>query len=137
MSKNVTINLNSIKSLGGKITKNLTWVFFVIFLVILVLEITQVKNSVSIILGFNQEPVGAAQQQGIRIDFNSYSQAVNRIQQAASFQPTGGITHNPFSLNQAGVSSASALTSTATPQSVTAPPSTTTPQSTTSPQSGN
>ena len=96
MAKNITINLASLKNFFSGLVKNLRWVFFTVFLIMLVLEIYQLKNSYSIIVNINQAPAVAGSEKEVRINFDNYNQVVNRIQQAATFEPTGGITKNPF-----------------------------------------
>jgi|GEM_PF-2354581 hypothetical protein len=96
------INLNSagLKNFFEKFAKNLRLVFFAVFLLMLVLEAFQVKNSVSIIFNVNQAPPVQVTGQQVRINFDNYNKAVERIQQAAVFEPTGGITNNPFNPSQ-------------------------------------
>ena len=62
----------------------------------LVLEAFQVKNSYSVISNINQAPPVIGAEKEVRINFDNYNKAVQRIQQAATFQPTGGVTNNPF-----------------------------------------
>ncbi len=50
--KNIEINF---KSIGG-LLKNLSWLFFAIFLVLLVFEVMEIQNSVSLVVLVNQEP---------------------------------------------------------------------------------
>jgi len=96
MKKNINLNFGDLKNLPAVLIKNLRWVFFAVFLLMLVLEAFQIKDSVSLIFNVNQAPPVAVSEKGVRINFDAYSQAVSRIQQAATFQPTGGITNNPF-----------------------------------------
>lgn len=96
MTKNISNNFGGIKNFAGKVAKNLGWVFFAFFLLLLVFEFLEVENSFSIILNVNQPPPVAGLEKGVRINFDNYDKATQRIQQAATFQPTGGITKNPF-----------------------------------------
>ncbi len=95
MAKNINLNLVSVKNFFGSLVKNLRWLFFAVFLLIVVLEIFQVRNSFSVVSDINQAPVIGHEKQ-VKINFDAYNQAVSRIQQADNFQPTGGITNNPF-----------------------------------------
>jgi hypothetical protein len=98
MPKNITLNIGNFKNLFGNLIKNLRWVFFAGFLIILALEVFQIKNSFSVALNINQEvPVGGSVRE-VRINFDNYNQAINRIQQAANYVPTGGVTKNPFAV---------------------------------------
>ena len=96
MAKNININLASLKNFFSGLVKNLRWVFFAVFLIMLALEIYQLKNSYSIIANINQAPAAAGSEKEVRINFDNYDKVANRIQQAAAFQPTGGVTKNPF-----------------------------------------
>lgn len=92
------IKLPNIKDLGDKFVKNLNWLFFAIFLFLLVLEAFEINSSAKIILDFNNRPEAAITDKGVRINFDNYDQIAKRIQQSDSFQPTGGITKNPFGI---------------------------------------
>jgi hypothetical protein len=96
MAKNINLNLVGAKNLLGSLIKNLRWLFFAVFLLMLLLEIFQIKNSFSVISNINQAPPVAGHEKQVRINFDNYKLVVDRIQQAATFQPTGGITKNPF-----------------------------------------
>lgn len=98
MAKNISINLVGVKNFFGSLIKNLRWLFFAAFLFVLVLEAFQVKNSISVISNINQVPPIAGHEKQVRINFDAYNKAVDRIQQTATFQPTGGITKNPFAV---------------------------------------
>lgn len=98
MPKNININLGSFKDFSAKLVKNLNWLFFAGFLVLLVMEFFKLQTSFLVIMGINQASPNTVIQKGIRINFDGYNQAVARIQQASTFQPTDGITNNPFSL---------------------------------------
>lgn len=98
MKKNPPINFGLLKNFSGKLVKNLSWLFFAIFLVLLVFEFFKVQNSVAVINSINQEPPLVGVEKGIRINFENYNQVVDRIQQASIFRPTDGITKNPFAV---------------------------------------
>jgi hypothetical protein len=96
MKKNIDINFGDLKNLPGKMAKNLRWVFFIIFLFMLVMEVFQVKKSYSIISNINEQPVIVGTGPEVRINFDNYNKVIARIGQAAGFQPTGGVAKNPF-----------------------------------------
>ncbi len=98
MPKNITLNFGDLKNFSGKLIQNLRWVFFAVFLLILALEAFQVKNSFSVALNINQEVPVVGSVREVRINFDNYNQAINRIQQAANYVPTGGVTKNPFAV---------------------------------------
>jgi len=93
-SKN--INFSGIKDILAKFFKNLSWLFFAFFLLLLVFEVLEIKTSVGIILNINQEPTLQTKEKGVRINFDAYNQVVNRIEAATNFQPSGGVIRNPF-----------------------------------------
>jgi hypothetical protein len=96
--KNVNIDFNTIKTFFGKQAKNLTWTFFVIFLILVVFEIFEVKNSVDIALNVNQAPPLVTAEKGVRINFSQYETVVQRIEAAPNFVPDAPITQDPFSV---------------------------------------
>lgn len=98
MPKNITLNFGDLKNLFGNLIKNLRWVFFAGFLIILALEVFQIKNSFSVALNINQAVPVVGSTREVRINFDNYNQAVNRIQQAATFVPTGEVAKNPFAV---------------------------------------
>ncbi len=81
-----------------QLTKNLSLLFFVVFIILLIFEAIQIKKSVDIILNFNEEAAPMVAVKGVRINFDNYNQVVKRIQDAENFRPTGGIRRNPFNL---------------------------------------
>lgn len=98
MPKNISISLGGLKNFSGKAVKNLSWLFFAVFLGLLVLEIFEIQNSTAIIFGVNQAPPVAGVEKGIRINFDNYNAVVGRINQASAFTPSGGISKNPFAV---------------------------------------
>jgi len=96
MAKDIKINLNGLKNLSGKLMKNLGWLFFAVFLIILVFEVLEIQTSFSVMLNVNQQPQVAGTEKGIRINFADYQKAVDRISNASSFVPAGGVAQNPF-----------------------------------------
>ena len=85
--------LPNIKSLGVngliiRLTKNLSWLFFGAFLLLLVLEAFEVKQSVQIILNANQVSAPVVQEPNVRVDFTDYNTILQRIQQAPNFTPS-------------------------------------------------
>jgi len=91
MAKDIKINLNGLKNLSGKLMKNLGWLFFAVFLIVL-----EIQTSFSVMLNVNQQPQVAGTEKGIRINFADYQKAVDRISNASSFVPAGGVAQNPF-----------------------------------------
>lgn len=96
MAKITSANLGNLTNILGKFVKNLSWLFFVIFLGILVIEAFEIKTSVQITLNAGKEPVVVSKEKGVRINFDDYDKIVQRIEAAQNFEPTGGITKNPF-----------------------------------------
>lgn len=96
MAKNINLNLGNIVAFLSGLIKNLRWLFLAVFIIMLVMEAFQVKNSFSVISNINQVSPVVGIEKDVRINFSNYNLAVEKIQQAAAFQPTGGITKNPF-----------------------------------------
>jgi hypothetical protein len=94
--KKISLNFISLKDSAAKLAKNLSWLFFAIFLLLLVFEVFEIKNSADIILNVNQPPAAVNPEKGVRIDFKAYDQIVSRIQNAQNFAPSAGVTKNPF-----------------------------------------
>ena len=90
------IKLSSLKLPVSSLTKNLGWVFFGVFVLLAVLEAFEINSSVQIILESGQEPPLITAEKGVRINFENYNDIVTRINKAPDFEPTGGITNNPF-----------------------------------------
>ena len=95
--KQIQINLNTVKNLANKFIKNLSLLFFAVFLFLIVLEVFEIQISWQIISNADQQPVVTGGEKGVRINFENYNKVVDRIEHSDSFQPTGGITVNPFS----------------------------------------
>ena len=91
-----SFNLNSVKNLAHKFVKNLSWLFFAAFLLLILFEILEINSSLQIILAVDQESTGIISDKGVRINFKNYNLVVDRIEHSDSFEPTGGITKNPF-----------------------------------------
>lgn len=96
-SKKIEINMVTIKDFFAKFSKNLTWVFFAIFLLILVFEVFEIKNSVDIAMNLNQV-LPAKVEKGVRINFEGYDTAIERIKATSNFYPSGGVKNDPFSV---------------------------------------
>ena len=71
------------------------YLFVAILVVLLVLEVWVVKSSVEAVFAIKEQPV-AAESAGAGINFKDYDAIVQRIQNAATFKPTGGPDKNPF-----------------------------------------
>lgn len=95
MDKNISIKLSDLKAYLSAASKNLGWVFFIVFIILLVFEGLEVKTSLGIVSNLNQQPPIASSQRGVKINFETYQQIVKRLQSAQNFQPTGGIL-GPF-----------------------------------------
>ena len=80
----------------GNLKKNVGLVFWLILIVVLVMEVLTVKAAVSLILQSNEEAVIPQTNQGVRINFAQYGEVVKRIEGARSFTPSGLIQNNPF-----------------------------------------
>ena len=97
---NIKLNLD-IKSLFLKLTKNLNWLFFAGFIILVIFEIVKISTSVQIILKSSQEPiVSVSKEKGVRINFDNYNFSVNRIKAAGNFSPNINIRQNPFLLGR-------------------------------------
>lgn len=94
------IELANLKDFFGKFSKNIAWVFFGIFLLLVILEIFKIKQSVQIILNSNVEAAPVSAQRGVRINFADYDKVAHRIEAAKTFTPSGGIYNNPFGSGQ-------------------------------------
>ena len=87
-------NLN-ISNLLGRLAKNLSLLFFALFLFIVLLEIFEVNKSLQIILSANKMPETQVAHQGIRVDFTDYDTILQRIQQAENFTPNASSSTMP------------------------------------------
>ncbi len=96
MDKLVKINFSVLKDLTVKAVKNLSWVFIFIFFVILILDVMRVKNSVQVVLNIRKDPTSIMNEKGVRINFEDYGKAVNRIQEGKGYQPKIDIITSPF-----------------------------------------
>ena len=93
--KQINVNVD-IKKLFANFSKNLAWLFLILFLVLVALEALEVETSVSIVLQSNRPPAQVVVEKGSRINFDNYNWVVDRINAAKTFQPSGGISNNPF-----------------------------------------
>jgi len=99
------INFN-FKNLGQKLAKNLGWLFFAGFLLLVLFEAFEINASVQIILQSNEVPPAPIVSKGVRINFENYNAVVERIEHGDSFIPTGGINRDPFNPGFSAVSPA-------------------------------
>jgi hypothetical protein len=77
---------------------NSKYLFMAILLLVFVMDIFVVKDSAAIVSDLQNQPPPVAPKNTIgRINFKDYDQIVQRIGNAATFVPTGGIVRNPFS----------------------------------------
>jgi hypothetical protein len=96
--KAINLNLNSIKDFSAKFVKNLSWMFFAAFLILLVFEGFEIKGSLDVALNTNQVPLPPSTEKQVRINFSAYETALQRIQSTQNFAPSGGISQDPFSV---------------------------------------
>lgn len=99
MPKNINLSTSNLKFYSEKLIKNFGWIFLAVLLVMLFFEFFEINTSAQIVFNFNQTQPVANQSRAERINFDSYSQIVNRISAAQNFQATQGITNNPFVLS--------------------------------------
>ena len=95
-----TLHLNfDFKNAALKLSKNAGVIFFVVFVILVILEAFEINTSLKMTILFKQPdaPISSPKK-GVRINFEEYNKAVNRIQAAKTFQPSGGIDTNPFQL---------------------------------------
>lgn len=98
MDKKLNLNLSLGKSAFSKLLKNLSWMFFLLFVVLLVLEGMEVQKSVALISELSQEPQAALPKHSSldRIDFDTYNKNLQKEQNAQNFVPSGDIPYDPF-----------------------------------------
>ena len=96
--------LPNIKNLGfngliARLAKNLSWLFFAAFLLVLILEAFEANQSVQIILSANKVSTPVVQEPNVRVDFTDYNIILQRIQQAPNFSPSASSSMpNPFGI---------------------------------------
>lgn len=95
--KDIKFNFD-LKTLGRKMTKSASWLFFAALLLLLVFEVLEVKTSVDIALSAGQTQLVPSSQKGVRIDFAGYQTIINRIQAAQNFTASTTIAQDPFSV---------------------------------------
>lgn len=83
---------------GSKL--DLRYLFLIILLCTFALDAWVGKAEVDMVLTLQNQQIPAPKGAGVRVDFDNYNKIVQRIQQADSFVPTGGITKNPFAPSQ-------------------------------------
>jgi hypothetical protein len=94
---NININLNSVKDFLTKLSKNLAWIFFGVFLLLVLFEIFEINSSVQIFINFNKNSTPPpVKDKSVRINFENYDAVVKRLENGNNFTPTGGVTKNPF-----------------------------------------
>lgn len=77
------------------LTKNISIIFWLLLVCLILGEIFVIKNSVDIVLGANEQQV-AAHGGGVRINFDSYAEVANRLNNAKVYQPAVESVSNPF-----------------------------------------
>ena len=98
----------SLKSFFGKFTRNISWLFFIGFLALVLLEAFKVNTSVQFIFQSNQEAPRPTPDKSVRINFEGYDYVINRISEGERFVPSGGLVKDPFNsgapINQPNIS---------------------------------
>lgn len=90
------LNAASAKAFLSKSLQNLAWLFFAAFVILAIFEIFELNASLQIVLKATKEPPAPPSEKGVRINFDNYDQVVKRIDDSATFRPTGGVGQNPF-----------------------------------------
>ena len=90
------IGIIAIKNNFSKLGKNFSWLFYLIFVVLVVFEIIEIKQSVEIVLASRQEPEVVIKDKGVRINFESYNVVVKKIEGGQSYEPPQDYVRNPF-----------------------------------------
>ncbi len=93
--KNLSANLN-LKDLRH-FKFDVRYLFLAILLVVLVMDGLVAKDAIDMVIKLENQiaPVSAAGP-GARINFSDYDYDVQRIQSGQNFQPSGGLTRDPF-----------------------------------------
>ncbi|MDE2311859.1 MAG: hypothetical protein KGJ93_02085 [Patescibacteria group bacterium] len=75
------------------------YLFLLVLLIVLALDIMVIKNSVGVVLGWGSVPPPLpTKTSGIRVDFQDYQDILTSMQQAQNFQPTASVSKNPFGI---------------------------------------
>lgn len=90
------INLKDIGSNFSNLGSSLSWLFVVLFFILLFFEALEINRSIQIILESNRIPVVATKQQGVKINFTNYENVIFRMGQSQSFKPSSEAVINPF-----------------------------------------
>lgn len=100
MAKSVNLKNLDVKTLLKNVGKNLAWIFFGAFVVLVILELIEINHSAQIVVSSGKEPAVIIQPKGVRINFNDYDSDVQRIQNAQFFTPSSTPIKDPFSTGQ-------------------------------------
>jgi hypothetical protein len=77
--------------------KKYYWLIFLIpFATILILESLVLKEAYGVVLAVKKKPEALKAAQGVRIQFDDYTQAIRKIEGAKNFQGTINIERDPF-----------------------------------------
>ena len=95
MKKNLNIKIN-FSSIGWKIKNNLGIIYLIVIIALLTGEAFVIQRSVHLILSLNTPASQPVTSKGVRINFQAYDAAVNRINSATTFTPSGEHLPNPF-----------------------------------------
>ena len=96
--KNINFKIPDFSTFKVNFIQSTTYLFWGVFLVLLIWELVIARNSVSIIFSHNNnEAVPVQPTQDVRINFDAYNKAVQRITQAATYEPdVATSTDSPF-----------------------------------------
>ncbi len=93
--KNINLNLD-INTFVKKFKSNITWLFYLIFVIILVMEIFIIFNSVKHLFAVKAPLADLPAQRGAHFNFTEYDAAVQRIEAGKKYFPQPPIFDNPF-----------------------------------------
>lgn len=93
VNKKLGIKINFSKFGASK--RSAPVILAVVLFALLCMELLVVKNSISLISQLNSQPA-VPTSSGVRINFDAYNQAVQRITQGKTYQPDAQPAANPF-----------------------------------------
>lgn len=90
------LNLIALKNYFGRLAQNLSWLFLIVFVAVLVMEFFTLKNSWRIVNESRIEPPFVAKDKGVRINFENYNFAVKKIEDGRTYEPPQSAIPSPF-----------------------------------------
>jgi hypothetical protein len=97
MAKNIELKLPSLSKIQSALQKGFGYLLWALFLLLVIWELIIAKNSVGVIFSSAPAPeVSGASLQDSHINFSNYTKAVQRIEQAQTYQPDTAGLKNPF-----------------------------------------